>query len=451
MTTRTRHINLKTAVPGPKSAAILERMSGAVMPGLTITHPVVASRAQGSLITDVDGNTFIDLTGGLGVLNLGHTHEEVIKAAQEQLSHLTHTSFGLVPYESYVSLAERLTARFPGGRPARAVFFNSGAEAVENAVKIARAVTGRSAVVAFHRGFHGRTLMALSLTGKARPYKTAMGPWAPEVYRIPFPYSYRCPMSGTGPHQCDSRCYALIEETLTLQVDPDDVAAIIIEPIQGEGGFVVPPADFLPWLREWTARHHVLLIADEIQTGFGRTGSFFAVEQFGVCPDLLVAGKSIAGGLPLSVVMGDAELLTALKPGQIGGTYGGNPVALASAHAVLNVIEREPVFEQARWQGTVIRERLAVLERESPNVGEVRGLGAMQAVEFVRDRASREPNGPFVVALLKRVREHGVLMAKAGQFGHVVRFLAPLNTPSDILQEALNVFIDAVMAEEAPT
>ena len=447
--TRKASIELHTAIPGPYSQAVWERMTHAVPGALSPGLPIVADKASGSIITDVDGNRFIDLTGGLGVLNVGHCHPGVVKAITRQVSQLLHTSFGSLPYENYVRLAERLTALYPGGGPARAMFFNSGSEAVENAVKIAQAVTGRKAVVAFERAFHGRTYMALSLTGKTRPYKTGLGALAPEVYRIPYAYSYRCRFGPEIGHVCNASCYQRIEETIQLMVDPASIAAVIVEPVLGEGGFVVPPPDFLPWLRDWTRRHGILLAADEIQTGFGRTGRYFAVEHSQIRPDLLIAGKSIAGGLPLSVVLGDGDLLQSLLPGQLGGTYGGNPVAIAAAEAVLDIIDHENLLWQAQRQGEYMTRRLQELVSTIPQIGEVRGLGAMVGVEFVTDRTRRLPHGAFVKRTIQEALKHGVLLAKAGTQGHIIRFLAPLNTPSEVLKEALDVTQDAIAVVSA--
>ncbi|MDA8194168.1 MAG: 4-aminobutyrate--2-oxoglutarate transaminase [Thermaerobacter sp.] len=448
MTTSTKHIELKTHIPGPKSQAVLDRIDRATPRAVSIYAPLVVARAHGTLLTDLDGNTFIDLTGGVGVLNVGHTHDRVRAALHEQVDRFLHTDFTVIPYEPYVRLAERLIARFPGGGAATAVFFNSGAEAVENAVKIARAYTKRRGIIAFERAFHGRTLMAMSLTSKVHPYKAGMGPFAPEVYRVPFPYPYRCPWGHGDPaHQCGDVCFQPIAQALQLQVAPEDVAAVIVEPVQGEGGFIVPPPAFLPWLRALTERHGILLIVDEVQTGFGRTGTFFATEQAGIRPDLLTLAKSIADGLPLSAVMGRAEVMDGPGDSQIGGTYVGNPLAVTAANAVLDVFEEEDLLQAARKQGQYLTERLQALASQSRFVGEVRGLGAMVAMELVRDRETREPAPELTERVLKRAMARGVICLKAGIYGNVIRFLAPLNTPLDILQEALTV-LEAALLEE---
>ncbi|MCY0864309.1 MAG: 4-aminobutyrate--2-oxoglutarate transaminase [Sulfobacillus sp.] len=448
MATQTKYISLKTAIPGPKSQAVLSRLEKAAPRAVSVFAPVVIDRAHGSLLTDIDGNTFIDLTGGVGVLNVGHTNDRVKAALHEQVDRFLHTDFTVVPYESYVRLAERLNARFPGGGPATTVFFNSGAEAVENAVKIARAYTGRAGILSFERAFHGRTLMAMSLTSKVHPYKAKMGPFAPEVYRAPYPYPYRCEYgAGDEHHVCDERCYSAIEKALLLQVAPEDLAAVIVEPVQGEGGFVVPPPTFLPWLREFTQKHGILLIVDEVQTGFGRTGKFFATEHAGIQPDLLTMAKSIADGVPLSGVMGKPEIMNGPDDSQIGGTYVGNPLATAAGNAVLDVFESEDLLGMAVKQGEHLMSRLKAMQEKSPVIGEVRGLGAMVGVELVQDKKTKEPAGELTGRILHRMMDRGVLVLKAGIYGNVIRFLAPLTTPLDMLDEALDMLEATIMEE----
>lgn len=445
MPTDTKYIHLKTNLPGPKSQAVLDRLKKATPRAVGIYAPLVIDKAHGSLITDIDGNTFIDLTGGVGVLNVGHTHDRVKDALHRQVDRFLHTDFTNIPYESYVSLAERLNAHFPGGGPATSIFFNSGAEAVENAVKIARAYTKRSGILAFERAFHGRTLMAMTLTSKVHPYKANMGPYAPEVYRAPYPYPYRCEFSGGQPHHvCNEGCYANIEKALMLQVAPENLAAVIVEPVQGEGGFVVPPATFLPWLRKFTEDNGILLIVDEVQTGFGRTGTFFATEQAGIRPDLLTMAKSIADGVPLSGVMGRPEVMNGPDDSQIGGTYVGNPLATAAGNAVLDVFEQENLLDAARRQGEHLMARLRRIEETTPLIGEVRGLGAMVAIELVKDRKTKAPASDETNEVLHRMTERGVILLKSGIYGNVIRFLAPLNTPLDMLDEALDLLEDTL-------
>ena len=339
----TRVIELKTEVPGPRSREIGERIAAAVASPLAITFPVVAASARGATLTDVDGNTFIDFAGGVGCLNVGHSHPEVVAAAHEQLDRFTHTDFTVVPYESYVTLAERLAERAPISGPVKAAFFNSGTEAVENAVKFARAFTGRPAVIGFEGAFHGRTMLSLSLTSKVHPYKAGLGPFAPEVYRVPFPYAYR----GVSVEAA----LAALERALTTMVAAESVAAIVLEPVQGEGGFIVAPPEFVAGVRRLCDGHGIVLVADEVQTGFGRTGRFFAMEHTGIEPDLICVAKSIAAGLPLSGVLGRAEIMDAPVVGGVGGTYVGNPVALASALAVLEVIDDEGLVERSAAMG----------------------------------------------------------------------------------------------------
>lgn len=445
MATQTKYIELKTSIPGPKSKAILERLDKATPRAVGIYAPLIVDRAHGSLLTDIDGNTFIDLSGGVGVLNVGHTHDRVKQALHQQVDRFLHTDFTNLPYESYVNLAERLNARFPGGGPATSIFFNSGAEAVENAIKIARAYTRRSGILAFERAFHGRTLMAMTLTSKTHPYKAGMGPFAPEVYRAPYPYPYRCEFSGgRADHECGESCYANIEKALMLQVAPEDLAAVIVEPVQGEGGFVVPPVGFLPWLRQFTEKHGILLIVDEVQTGFGRTGTFFATEQAGIRPDLLTMAKSIADGIPLSGVMGRPEIMDAPDDSQVGGTYVGNPLGTAAGNAVMDVFDQENLLEQARRQGDHLMTRFKAMQQKNPLIGEVRGLGAMVAIELVKDPVTKEPAADETTRVLHTLIDRGVLMLKAGIYGNVIRSLAPLNTPIEVLDEALDILEDTL-------
>ncbi len=431
------HIDLKTEIPGPKSRDVLERITHATPRSVSVWTPAVVDEAHGSLLTDIDGNTFIDLTGGFGALNVGHRHPHVIEALRQQLDRFLHTDFSSIPYESYVSLAERLNARYPGGGGATSVFFNSGAEAVENAVKIARLYTGRKGILAFEGAFHGRTLMAMTLTSKTHPYKAGMGPYAPEVYRVPFPDPYRCEIGWKDPqHVCGEPCYARIEKALRVQVAAEDLAAVIVEPVQGEGGFVVPPPTFLPWLRDFTHRHNVLLIVDEVQTGFGRTGKFFATEHSGIRPDLLTFAKSVADGMPLSGVMGDPQVMDAPGDSQLGGTFVGNPLGTIAGNAVLDVFESEDLLGMATRQGEFLMQKLKSMAAKSPYVGQVRGLGAMVAMELVLDQTLKEPASELTDRVLQRLMARGVLMLKTGVYGNVIRFLAPLNTPLDILAEA---------------
>jgi 4-aminobutyrate aminotransferase/(S)-3-amino-2-methylpropionate transaminase len=434
----TRSIHLQTEIPGPRSRAIAERRERAVASPLVPTFPIVAETARGVTLTDVDGNTFIDFTGGVGTLNVGHSHPDVVAAAQEQLDRFAHTDYTIVPYEVYVTLAERLAERVPISGPVKAAFFNAGTEAVENAVKFARAHTRRPAVIAFEGAFHGRTLMSLSLTSKAHPYKAALGPFAPEVYRVPFPYAYR------GITTEDA--LAALERAFKVQVAAETVAAIVFEPVQGEGGFVVAPPEFVDGLRRICDRHGIVLVADEVQTGFGRTGRFFAMHHFDVEPDLVTVAKSIAGGLPLSGVLGRAEIMDAPVPGGVGGTYVGNPVAQAAALAVLDVIDDEGLVERSAAAGETIRARMLGWQRRWPAIGEVRGLGSMLALEFVSDPATKKPAPELTDAVVEAALERGLLLITCGVYGNCIRVLAPLVITDAELEEALGVWEEALGA-----
>ena len=416
----TRAIRLVTEVPGPRSTEVLERLAASVARPLSITFPIAAAEGRGVTLTDLDGNTFLDFTGGVGCLNVGHGHPQVIAAAQEQLERFAHTDFTVVPYEVYAELAERLVALAPFAGPAKAAFFNSGAEAVENAVKFARAWTGRSAVLAFEGAFHGRTALAVAMTSKTHPYKAGLGPFAPEVYRVPF-------------NDVDA-----IRRAFKVIVPAEDVAAIVFEPVQGEGGFIPATPEFVRGVRELCDEHGIAMVCDEVQTGFGRTGRMFAIEHYGVEPDLMTIAKSIAGGLPLSGVIGKAEVMDAPADGGVGGTYVGNPVAQAAAIAVLDVIEEEGLVERAGAVGAVIRERMDSWRGRWARISEVRGLGAMLAIELDDpDLASRVVDEAFA---------RGLLLLKAGVRLNCIRVLVPLVISDAELEEALGVWEEALEA-----
>jgi 4-aminobutyrate aminotransferase/(S)-3-amino-2-methylpropionate transaminase len=434
-------VNLVTEIPGPKSRALGERKARVVADPIDLHVPVFIAEGTGASFTDVDGNTFLDFSGGLGCLVVGHSHPKVVEAVKRQAELFSHTDFSVVPYEPWVALAERLVS-LTGGGDRKAVFFNSGAEAVENSVKIAKAATGRSAVVCFENAFHGRTLMAMSLTSKLRPYKAGFGPFAPEVYRVPFPYSYRSPHGeGAGKAALEE-----IERAFVTTVDPASVAAVIVEPVQGEGGFVVPTAEFLPGLQALCRKHGIVLIADEVQTGCGRTGRFLASEHWGIEPDLVTLAKAMGAGYPISAVVGRAELMDAPGPSAIGGTYIGNPVACAAANAVLEVIEEEGLLERAGHLGKMIRERWEEIARDIPAVGEIRGVGAMVGVEMVEDRDSREPATEFVSRLIGNAAQRGVVAVSCGIYKNVVRHLVPLVITDEELEEGLDILAEAAAA-----
>jgi 4-aminobutyrate aminotransferase/(S)-3-amino-2-methylpropionate transaminase len=434
----TRSIELRTAIPGPRSKEILERKRRVVAEPLSIYLPIVVDEARGATLTDVDGNTFIDFTGGVGCLNVGHSHPKVVEAARDQLGRFSHTDFTIVPYEVYVELAERLIELSPFTTPAKAAFFNAGTEAVENAIKFARSHTKRPAVIAFEGGFHGRTLLSMTMTSKTHPYKAGLGPFAPEVYRVPFAQDYRGPDSKTA--------LAALERALVTQVAPESVAAIVIEPVQGEGGFVVAPRDFMTGIRRLCDEHGIVLVVDEVQTGFGRTGRMFAIEHYGVEPDLLVVAKSIASGLPLSGVIGKAEIMDAPGDSAIGGTYVGNPVAQAAALAVLDVFEEDGLVERAQQLGEAIRPRMAAWHERFEAIGDVRGLGAMLALELVRDRESKEPAAELATSVVEAAAERGLLLLKSGIYSNCIRVLCPLVLTDAELDEALDAWEDALEA-----
>jgi 4-aminobutyrate aminotransferase/(S)-3-amino-2-methylpropionate transaminase len=432
----TRTIDIRTAIPGPRSAAILERKRRVIANAKAIVLPIVAQEGRGATLTDVDGNVFVDFTGGVGCLNTGHAHPRVVEAATEQLARFAHTDFTVVPYEPYIELAERLLERAPFRVPAKAAFFNAGTEAVENAVKFARLATKRPAVIAFEGAFHGRTLLSMTLTSRPHPYKVGMGPLAPEVYRAPFPQDYRGPDTETALRE--------LRQMFLTEVAAEQVAAIIVEPVQGEGGFLPAPQAFLEGLRAICDEHGICLIVDEVQTGFARTGKLFAIEHYGIEPDLITVAKSIAAGLPLSGVLGKAEIMDAAHDGAIGGTFVGNPVAQAAALAVLDVIEEEGLCDRATAIGETIRARMLGWQERFPAIGDVRGLGAMLAIELVADRATKQPAAELTQSVLDAALQRGLLLLKAGVHGNAIRVLTPLVITDAELDEALAAWEDAL-------
>ena len=434
----TRTIELRTGIPGPRSQQVLERKLRAVANAKTIALPVVAAAASGATITDVDGNVLIDFTGGVGCLNVGHANPRVVEAVQEQAARFMHTDFTVVPYELYVSLAERLLERAPFSGPAKAAFFNAGTEAVENAVKFARLATRRPAVIAYQGAFHGRTLLSMTLTSRPHPYKTGMGPFAPEVYRAPFPQDYRGPDWASALEE--------LKQLFVTQVAADQVAAVVIEPVLGEGGFLPAPRAYMHGLRAICDEHGIVLIVDEVQTGFARTGRLFAIEHYGIEPDLITLAKSMAGGLPLSGVLGKAEIMDAAHDGAVGGTYVGNPVAQAAALAVLDVIDEEGLCDRAVEIGEVIRSRMVTWQDRFPAIGDVRGLGAMLAIELVHDRATKEPAPELAERVITAATERGLLLLKAGIYSNCIRVLCPLVIGDAELDEALAVWEEALAA-----
>jgi 4-aminobutyrate aminotransferase/(S)-3-amino-2-methylpropionate transaminase len=432
----TRTIELRTEVPGPRSREVLARLDASVASPLQVTFPLVAAEARGATITDVDGNVFIDFAGGVGCLNVGHSHPHVVAAAIEQVERFTHTDYTVVPYEVYATLSERLLRLAPFTGPAKAAFFNAGTEAVENAVKFARAYTGRHAVIGFEGAFHGRTYLSLALTSKTHPYKAGLGPFAPEVYRVPFPNPFR----GPTPEQA----LAALRRAFSNLVAAEDVAAIVFEPVQGEGGFIPAAPEFVHGLRQICDEHGIVLVCDEVQTGFARTGRFFAIEHFGVEPDLITVAKSIAMGLPLSGVLGKAAIMDAPVAGGVGGTYVGNPVAQAAAVAVLDVIEEEGLVARSAAIGETMRARMEGWQQRWPQVGDVRGLGAMLAIELVE--GDSEPGTELASRVVAEALQRGLLLLKAGVAGNCIRVLVPLVISDAELDEALHVWEDALTA-----
>lgn len=434
----TKTIELRTEIPGPRSRELLEREQRAIAHPLIVHLPIFAERAENATITDVDGNVFVDFAGGVGVINAGHAHPRIVEAVAEQAARFLHTDFTVVPYAPAIELAERLCALAPISGERRAAFFNAGTEAVENAVKLARLHTGRPGVIAYEGAFHGRTLLSMTMTAKFHPYKTGMGPYAPEVYRAPYPDAYRGPDS--------AEALARLELMLDTHVPAEHVAAIVIEPQLGEGGFVPASREYMQGLRALCDRHGIVLVADEVQTGFGRTGRMFAMEHFGVEPDLMTVAKSIAAGLPLSGVIGRAAIMDDAHPGAIGGTYIGNPVAQAAALAVLDVFEEEGLLERGEAVGERIREHMLAWQARWPAIGEVRGLGPMLAIELVRDPVSKEPAPDTAKAVIDAALERGLILLKAGTYGNCIRVLCPLTIEAGVLDEALSVWEEALAA-----
>jgi 4-aminobutyrate aminotransferase/(S)-3-amino-2-methylpropionate transaminase len=434
----TKAIELRTGIPGPRSKEILERKERVIAEPLSIFLPVVIEHGERATLTDVDGNTFIDFTGGVGCLNVGHANPRVIEAVQEQAAKFLHTDFTIIPYETYVTLAERLVASAPISGPVKAAFFNAGTEAIENSIKFARAYTKRSAVVAFEGGFHGRTLLSLTLTSKTHPYKAGLGPFAPEVYRVPVAQNYRGPTA--------REALAALERALVTQVAAESVAAVVIEPVQGEGGFVVAPAEFLEGVRRICDDNGIVLVVDEVQTGLGRTGKMWGIEHYDVEPDLMCVAKSIAAGLPLSAVIGRAAIMDAPGDSAIGGTYVGNPVAQAAALAVLDVFEDDGLVERAGRIGETIRARMETWRQRWDAIGDVRGLGAMLAIELVHDRSAKDPAPEVASAVVEAAAARGLLLLKSGIYSNCIRVLVPLVISDAELDEALDVWEDALSA-----
>jgi 4-aminobutyrate aminotransferase/(S)-3-amino-2-methylpropionate transaminase len=436
-------IQLRTSIPGPRSQALMKRREAAVVRAAFHATPVFVTKAEGAVVEDVDGNRLIDFAGGIGCLNTGHRAPAIVDAVRRQLDRFLHTSFNVLPYESYIAVCEKLNAIVPGRGPKKTILLNTGAEAVENAIKIARFYTKRPAIISFEDAFHGRSYMAMAVTSKTHPYKAGFEPFPGDVYRIPYAYCYRCSYSLTYP-SCDVHCARHIEDTFKRVVAAESVAAVIVEPILGEGGFVTPPAEFYPTLGAICRKYGILLIADEVQTGFARTGTMFACEQLGLDPDLVTMAKSLTGGLPMAAVTGRAEIMDAPGVGQLGGTFAGNPLACEAALAVLETIAKENLCARANVLGDRFRKRAAKWQAQWELIGEVRGLGAMQALELVRSKRTREPAGEEAKQVSQYCYEHGLLTITAGSYGNVIRLLMPLVITDEQMDEATDVLEGAL-------
>jgi 4-aminobutyrate aminotransferase/(S)-3-amino-2-methylpropionate transaminase len=440
-------IQIRTEIPGPRSRTLMARREAAVPRGPSNSTPVFVARAEGAVLEDVDGNRYLDFAGGIGCLNIGHRAPRVISAIREQLEKHLHLCFAVTPYESYIAVAEKLNALAPGKFSKKTILLNSGAEAVENSIKIARAYTKRPAVICFEDAFHGRTLLAMSLTSKTHPYKASFEPFASDVYRIPFAYPYR------GERGATAETFALhLENAFKRSVAPESVAAVIAEPVLGEGGFVIPPRDYFKLLEKICRKHGILFIADEVQSGFARTGKWFASEHFGIEPDLIVSAKSLGGGMPIAAVTGRAEIMDAPGAGALGGTYCGHPASCAAALAAIETIEKDGLLERSTALGNHFAERARSWQKRWPLVGDVRGLGGMCAIELVRNVETREPADTETKEIVRHCCQHGLIILAAGTFNNVVRILVPLIVTDAQFDEGLNVMEAAVasVAERKP-
>jgi 4-aminobutyrate aminotransferase / (S)-3-amino-2-methylpropionate transaminase / 5-aminovalerate transaminase len=440
-------IRLVTEIPGPGSRSLIARRQQAVPRGVPLTAPIAIASGDNAVVTDVDGNRLIDFAGGIGTLNTGHRNPAVVAAAKAQLDRFLHTCFQVTAYEPYIVAAERLNALAPGAFPKKTMFVNSGAEAVENAVKIARYHTKRDAVLCFEHAFHGRTLLGMTLTSKVMPYKKGFGPFAPEVYRLPYPYCYRCESAGSGP--CCRASRPSFEMLVASHVDPESVAAVVVELQLGEGGFVPAPVEYVAMLAAFCRDHGIVLIDDEIQTGFGRTGRMFAAEHYGLAPDLITTAKSLAGGLPLGAVTGKAEIMDAAHVGGLGGTFAGNPVALAAANAVLEQLTADGIPARGERLGARLQGRLTALAARVPAIGDVRGLGAMLAIELVSERTTKQPAKELAGKLQAEALKRGLLLLSAGSYGNVIRILVPLTVEDAVADEGMDVLEAALLAVTA--
>jgi len=426
------------------NASLGEARSGVMAKGFVSANNCYIAKARGASLYDVEGREFIDFGGGIAVMNVGHSHPKVVAAIKEQAERFTHTCFMVTPYEAPVTLAGKLCAAVPGDFPKAVMFANSGAEAVENAVKIARYQTQKQGIIAFENGFHGRTLLTMTLTSKVKPYKFGFGPYAPEVYRMPFAYCYRCPFKLTYP-SCGVACAEALNDFFVSHVAPENTAALIVEPVQGEGGFIAPPKEYFQKLKAICEANQVLFIADEIQSGMGRTGTMFAMSHYDVIPDLTTVAKSLAAGMPLSAVVGRKEIMDAVHPSGIGGTYGGNPVACAAGLAVMEIFEEENLLDRAKALGDRIQEQLTAFEKEFELIGDVRGLGPMMAMELVTDRAKKTPAGDAAKALVKYAYDRGLILLACGAYGNVIRLIMPLVISDAQLEKGMEIIYDGLV------
>ena len=433
---------LLTSIPGPKSQEVIKRRAEAVSASLGMAIPVVVEKAGGGVIVDIDGNSIIDMGAGIAVVNVGNSADRVVKNVKEQVEAFTHTCFMIAPYLGYIQVCEALNRLTPGDHKKKSALFNSGAEAVENAVKIARNFTKRQAVVVFEHGYHGRTNLTMAMTAKNMPYKDGFGPFTPEVYRMPMSYPYRCD-SCSG--SCQESVLDIVLHKIEKEIGAKNVACIVIEPILGEGGFIVPCKGFLPGLVKFTEENGILFVADEVQTGFARTGQMFACEDESIVPDLITTAKGIAGGLPLAAVTGRADVMDSIHPSGLGGTFGGSPIACAAALGAIATIEEENLVERANELGLIMRNSLEAMKKKYPIIGDVRGRGAMQAIELVIP-GSKDPNPAALTSVIKYCQQNGVLILSAGTYSNVIRLLPPLVMPEHLLKEALEV-LEAGLAQ----
>ena len=439
-------IRLRTQIPGPKSKALLRQKEKEVSNGVDTAVPVFASKATGATVTDVDGNTFIDFSGGIGATNSGHGNKKIISAVQRQAAKFLHTCFSVVPYQHYVELCGKLNRITPGRFPKKTALFNSGAEAVENAIKIARKNTARPAIVSFEHGFHGRTLLTMGLTGKLKPYKFGFGPFAPEIYKLEYPYLYRRPDDCLTEEEYVNYLIEHIEEDFfTAVVAPENIAAVIMEPVTGEGGFIIPPRSYVQQLFKLCKRNGILFIADEVQTGFGRTGTLFASEQFGIEPDLITMAKSLSNGMPLSAVTGRKDLMDHVQIGGLGGTFSGNPVSCAAALEAVDFIVKNKLWKRAASIGKTVMRHFTSLQQNSNIVGDARGLGAMCAIEIVKHKKTKEPDKETTKKIVHECYKNGLIVLSSGILGNDIRTLMPLTIKNNELEEGLAVLEKAVL------